>query len=280
MLAYTEGDTSRFPGSLAEYPDGHSGRDGIRGRAEGSPRRTCSGEYARPCRGGCDFGEYEIHYRENRVRFLNAPPKAAVALQSHRPFHGVLPFVYSITGIMLCAWWFYRRELWPPIQVLADATKHIREQDLDFMVDYRRNDELGRLCIAFEEMRQALYDNNRQLWNMTRQRRILQASVAHDLRNPIAIVEGYVEYMQQCLADGNLSDEELRHTLQNLAITAKRLEHYTDTIRDLNAIEETEIKYSVVRLSDFLRSAAESLSLLAKQHGLEMAFHSTSPNVR
>ena len=186
----------------------------------------------------------------------------------------VLPFVYSIAGIMLCARWFYRRELWPPIQVLADATKHIREQDLDFMVDYNRNDELGRLCIAFEEMRQALYNNNRQLWNMIEQRRILQASVAHDLRNHIAIVEGYVEYMQQCLADGNLNEEELRHTLSNLAITAKRLEHYTDYIRDLNAIEETETKYSVVQLPDFLRSATESLLLLAEQHSLEIAYHS------
>lgn len=172
-----------------------------------------------------------------------------------------LPFSYSIAGIMLCAWWFYRRELSPPIQVLADATKHIREQDLDFMVDYNRNDELGRLCIAFEKMRQELYNNNRQLWNMIEQRRFLQASVAHDLRNPIAIVEGYVEYMQQCLADGNLNDEELRHTLSNLAITAKRLEHYTDYIRDLNAIEETETKYSVVQLSDFLRRSTEMVEL-------------------
>ena len=187
----------------------------------------------------------------------------------------VLPFVYSIAGIMLCARWFYRRELWPPIQVLADATKHIREQDLDFMVDYNRNDELGRLCIAFEEMRQALYNNNRQLWNMIEQRRILQASVAHDLRNPIAIVEGYVEYMQQCLADGNLNEEELRHTLSNLAITAKRLEHYTDYIRDLNAIEETETKYSVVKLPGFLKRATESLSFLAEQHSLEIEYHST-----
>ncbi len=186
----------------------------------------------------------------------------------------VLPFVYSITGIMLCAWWFYRKELSPPILVLADATKHIREQDLDFTVDYNRNDELGRLCIAFEEMRQALYNNNRQLWNMIEQRRILQASVAHDLRNPIAIVEGYVEYMQQCLADGNLNDEELRHTLSNLAITAKRLEHYTDYIRDLNAIEETETKYSVVQLPDFLVRATESLSFLAEQHSLEIAYQS------
>ncbi len=185
-----------------------------------------------------------------------------------------LPLIYSVTGILLCAWWFYRKKLWPPIRVLADATGHIREQDLDFRVDYNSDDEFGRLCTAFEEMRQALYDNNRQLWNMLEQRRILQASVAHDLRNPIAIVEGYVEYMQQCLADGGLDDEELRHTLSNLAITAKRLERYTDYIRDLNAIEETETEYSVVQLPDFLRKAAESLSFLAQQHCLETACHS------
>ena len=185
-----------------------------------------------------------------------------------------LPFIYSVVGIMLCAWWFYRKELSPPIQILSDATKHIKEQDLDFTVDYSSNDELGRLCIAFEEMRQALYDNNRQLWNMVEQRRILQASVAHDLRNPIAIVEGYVEYMQQGLASGSLNNEELHHALYNLAITSKRLERYTDYVRDLNAIEETEIKYSVVLLPDFLRRATESLSFLAEQHSLEIEYHS------
>lgn len=187
----------------------------------------------------------------------------------------VLPFIYSAIGIILCAWWFYRKELSPPIQILADATKHIREQDLDFTVDYNRNDELGRLCTAFEEMRQALYDNNRQLWNMIEQRRLLQASVAHDLRNPIAIVEGYVEYMQQCLASGSLNNEELQHTLSNLAITSKRLERYTDYIRDLNAIEETETKYTVVQLPDFLKRAKESFSFLAEQHSLEIEYHST-----
>ena len=186
-----------------------------------------------------------------------------------------LPFIYSVIGIMLCAWWFYRKKLSPPIQVLADATKHIKGQDLDFTVAYNSNDELGRLCTAFEEMRQALYDNNRQLWNMIEQRKILQASVAHDLRNPIAIIEGYVEYMQQCFTNGSLNDEKLQHTLSNLAITSKRLERYTDYIRDLNAIEETETKYSVVQLPDFLKNATESLSLIAGQHSLEIEYHST-----
>ena len=188
-----------------------------------------------------------------------------------------LPLIYSVTGILLCAWWFYRKKLSPPIQVLADATKHIREQDLDFTVVHNSTDELGRLCTAFEEMRQVLYDNNRQLWGMIEERRILQASVAHDLRNPIAIIEGYVEYMQQCLANGSLNNEELQHTLSNLAITSKRLERYTNYIRDLNTIEETETKYSVVQLPDLLETATESLSLIAGQHNLEIEYHSTVP---
>lgn len=221
------------------------------------------------------LGDTEFTIERIESSFSTLRPKQQLLYRAISISMVGLPFIYSVIGIMLCAWWFYRKKLSPPIQVLADATTHIKGQDLDFTVAYNSNDELGRLCTAFEEMRQALYDNNRQLWNMIEQRRILQASVAHDLRNPIAIVEGYVEYMQQCLADGNLNDEELQHTLSNLAITSKRLERYTDYIRDLNTIEETEIKYSVVQLPDLLKRATESLSLLAEQYCLETEYHST-----
>ena len=70
-------------------------------------------------------------------------------------------------------------------------------------------DELGQLCAAFESMRQALVDNNRLLWDMLEERRALQASVAHDLRNPIAIMGGYVEHLQESRKAGLLTDEEL-----------------------------------------------------------------------
>ena len=221
------------------------------------------------------LGDTEFTIERIESSFSTLRPKQQLLYRAISISMVGLPFIYSVIGIMLCAWWFYRKKLSPPIQVLADATKHIKGQDLDFTVAYNSNDELGRLCTAFEEMRQALYDNNRQLWNMIEQRKILQASVAHDLRNPIAIIEGYVEYMQQCFTNGSLNDEKLQHTLSNLAITSKRLERYTDYIRDLNTIEETEIKYSVVQLPDFLKNATESFSLIAGQHSLEIEYHST-----
>ena len=216
--------------------------------------------------------EFTIERIESSFSALR--PKQQLLYRAMSVFMVGLPFLYSVIGIVFCAWWFYRKKLLPPIQILADATKHIREQDLDFTVVYNTNDELGRLCTAFEEMRQALYDNNRQLWNIIEERRILQASVAHDLRNPIAIIEGYVEYIQQGLTNGSLNEEELQHTLSNLAITSKRLERYTDYIHNLDAMEGIETRYSVVQLPDFLRSATDSFSLLAVQHSLEIVYHS------
>lgn len=54
-------------------------------------------------------------------------------------------------------------EVWlTQLTVLMDATTHIQNQDLSFQIKFDRQDELGRLCAAFEKMRQTLYENNRQ----------------------------------------------------------------------------------------------------------------------
>ena len=207
--------------------------------------------------------EYTIEKIESSFAALS--PKRKMVYRASQISMVALPLLYSIIGISLSGWWFYRKKIAPPVQVLAEATEHIRANNLDFEVPAVSQDELGLLCTAFEKMRQALYENNRQLWGMIEERRTLQASVAHDLRNPIAIIEGYVEYMQQNIPNGRLSGEKLEHTLSNLAITTKRLERYTDYIRDLHALEETEIKYSDVIVPDYLKEMVDGFTIMAEQ---------------
>ena len=207
--------------------------------------------------------EYTIEKIESSFAALS--PKRKMVYRASQISMVALPLLYSIIGISLSGWWFYRKKIAPPVQVLAEATEHIRANNLDFEVPAVSQDELGLLCAAFEKMRQALYENNRQLWGMIEERRTLQASVAHDLRNPIAIIEGYVEYMQQNIPNGRLSGEKLEHTLSNLAITTKRLERYTDYIRDLHALEETEIKYADVIVPDYLKEMVDGFTIMAEQ---------------
>ena len=132
------------------------------------------------------------------------------------------------------------------------------------------NNELGRLCTSFEEMRIALYDNNLKLWRTIEERRTMQASVAHDLRNPLAIMAGIVEQLRESVAAGKLTDEKLSTSLANLASTTSRMENYTNYIRDLDAIEDTEVNIAEVALPDFLREAAGGVGVLAEAKGLEI----------
>ncbi len=183
---------------------------------------------------------------------------------------GALPVAYAIVGVLLCALRFYRKKLAPAITVLDEATRHISGQDLDFSVECGLNNELGRLCTSFEEMRKALYDNNLKLWRGMEERRTMQASVAHDLRNPLAIMAGIVERLRESAASGTLTDGKLSESLANLASTVSRMENYTDYIRDLDAIEDTEMNVTEAELPDFLREAAGDMGVLAEARGLEM----------
>ena len=216
---------------------------------------------------------YRIERIESSYSMLSS--KAKTAYRASQICMVLLPLVFAVIGITLCAWWFYHKILEPPITVLMDATTHIQDQDLNFQINFDGRDELGQLCTAFEKMRQTLYENNRQLWSMLEERRALQASVAHDLRNPIAIMTGYVEYLQENRQGGTLTDEKLEKALTNLGITAERMGRYTDTMRDLGAIEGTEVRRREVELPEFLQHMADSLSILFQNTEVRFAcdFH-------
>ena len=213
---------------------------------------------------GREQDETDINYMIERIEssYFMLSAQSKVVYRASQICMVLLPLLFTVVGIILCAWWFYHKILEPPITILMDATTHIQDQDLNFQIDFDRQDELGQLCTAFEKMRQTLYENNRQLWSMLEERRTLQASVAHDLRNPLAIISGYVEHLQESRRSGTLTDEKLEKALTNLSITTERMGRYTDTMRDLGAIEETEIRYAEVELPDFLQRMADSLSVL------------------
>ena len=191
-----------------------------------------------------------------------------------------LPMAYSLAGVLFCAVRFYRKKLAPAITALDDAARHISEQDLDFMVPCPTRNELGRLCLSFERMRAALYDNNLRLWRTLEGRRTMQASVAHDLRNPIAIMEGTVEHVRALEDAGALTPEALRSSLSVLAETSKRMERYTDCIRDLDAIEDIEPDMRETALSKFLVGAAESVRVIADAKGLDADIRFDVPDCR
>ena len=197
-------------------------------------------------------------------------PRRKLAYQFCGAAMVIVPAVLSVGGILLCGFYFYKKRLALPIKLLSDATEEIAAQNLDFSLEYACGDEMGGLCRSFEAMRGQLAENNRTLWNMLEQRRLMQASIAHDLRNPIAIIEGYTEYLQMNLPAGKIGPEKAERIAGNLNLAAKRLEQYTESVRELNQLEDMEIHREEIPVRKLVESIREDLEVMAAGAGIAL----------
>jgi len=111
---------------------------------------------------------------------------------------------------VLCLWvtvkLYFRKEIQEPVETLSKASEKILGDDLDFKVECSSDNELGKLCRSFEEMRKNLYDSNYRLWKSLEERKRLNSAFSHDLRTPITVLKGYTELMNQF--DGQISHEK------------------------------------------------------------------------
>lgn len=213
---------------------------------------------------------------ENSFAMLS--PRRKLAYQGCGILMIVLPALFSVFGVFFSCFFFYRHKLYLPLKILSGATLRISEENLDFQITYDSADELGKLCRSFEKMRQTLDENNRRLWKMLEERKLMQASVAHDLRNPIAIISGYTEYLQINLQKGSLTLEKVGEIAGNVEEAAKRLERYTESVRALNCLEDIGIKREPVESAKLMESIRNDLFLMAAEKGIRLNVTGTVPN--
>ena len=173
-----------------------------------------------------------------------------------------LPVVYIAIGIGVAAAIYYRKKLRSPIAQLQNAVEKIQEDDLDFCIEYSGVDELGQLCCSMEKMRSELRQKHKALWEALEQRKLLNASVAHDIRTPITVLKGYLDYLEKNIPQDKLTEDMLLDTVSSMQGAVSRLEQYVDCVRNIEKIESIEIEKqteNVKMLLDEIRSNVQQL---------------------
>ena len=176
-----------------------------------------------------------------------------------------LPIAYIIIASFMVAKLYYKWKLQIPLENLKNGMDYISQQDLDFQIQYSSNDELGQLCDTFEHMKNEIYKSNRKMWNMLQERKALTASVSHDLRTPITVINGYLEYLEKLIERGTLTNETLQTTIKNMTEAADRLKRYVECVKDIQRIEDIEIKKKNYDLKELIANITKEFSILAAQ---------------
>ena len=182
----------------------------------------------------------------------------------------LLPMLFFVAALLLTAALFYRWKLKAPLAVLSDGASRIMENDLDFTVAAVSNDELGRLCAAFETMRQSLLENNRLLWRQTEERKRLNAAFSHDLRNPVTVLKGSAKLARRCAEAGNTA--QLEENLDRIDAYTDRIERYVETMSTVQRLEQLEPKLENVNAAALSGELQRALTFAADEAGKRLVF--------
>jgi two-component system, OmpR family, sensor kinase len=157
---------------------------------------------------------------------------------------------------------------------VMDAFKRgndFRKIDLRVKKGARNLNEIDRLGAAFMEMADRIEDQIGQLQNSDALRRELIANVSHDLRTPLATLQGYIETL--LMKEEGLSREERRRYLEIAARHCERLTRLVNELLELARLEsfdETRIGREPFNLGELVQDVTRKFQLAAGEKGIRV----------
>lgn len=199
------------------------------------------------------------------------------------PKYARMYFIISNAQVVLIPLWvifctavtcilFYKHELQKPIDILMHASRKISENQLDFSISYNKQNELGQLCAAFDDMRRALDAGSREMWRSLEERKRLNAAFSHDLRTPLTVLKGYADFLDKYM--GQISQDKERHVLSLMNGQIERLENYTGKMSAIQKLEDIMPDITEIQADAFREELMKSGTYLCRDKRLALDFQS------
>lgn len=131
-----------------------------------------------------------------------------------------------------------------------------------------RGDEIDRLGAAFQTLSARIAAQLRELEQIEVRRRELLANVSHDLRTPLASMQGYLETL--LLRHGTLPPEEERNYLEIAAKHSERLGKLVGDLFQLTRLESHDLAPQVetFQLAELAQDVAQKFRLAADRRAV------------
>ena len=170
---------------------------------------------------------------------------------------------------------FIKRTLRIPLARLERSARRLAEGDLETPINISRDDELGTLARALDEMRRAhrgslaeIQRKNQELEALNTAKTTFLANTSHEIRTPISAILGYAEI----LSEDKLDAAEVREHAETIHRSTKKLLALLDDVLDLSKIEAGELRVTM-RECDISTVVEDCFELFrARMLGLGLGF--------
>ena len=225
--------------------------------------------------GGVSSGNYVV------IRMSVESFRESIAI-ANKFYLGVGISLILVTTIIIIG---ITRKYTQPLLQLADISKRMSE--LDFNVKYadERNDEIGVLGESMNEMSDKLETAISELKSANLQlhkdiakkeevdemRKEFISNVSHELKTPIALIQGYAEGLQESISD---NPEDMDYYCDVIIDEAKKMNRMVLSMISLNQIEtgNNEMEYDHFDIVALLEGMIQSMKILLQQNDISLSF--------
>ena len=186
---------------------------------------------------------------------------------------GVSLLIASIAGFVIF------RVITRRLRQLADGMEQFKQNDFKQSVtlparfDGRPGDEIDQLGATFREMSERIIQQVKQLEHNDTSRRELVANVSHDLRTPLASLQGYLETLD--LKGDQLSSEEKHNYIHIAWQHSERLRKLISELFELSTLENqgAQLHFEPFSMSELIQDVTQKFQLEAKNKNLQLSTH-------
>lgn len=203
-------------------------------------------------------------------------------------FFSIVALAGIVLGVFLSLW--LSKQIIHPIRDLTELSQ--RMANLDFDAKYTRGgtDEIGLLGEHFNRMSDTLETviselktaNNELKQDIEKKEKIDEmrkdflSNVSHELKTPIALIQGYAEGLKECIND----DPESREFYCDVIMDeSSKMNQMVKKLLTLNQLEFGNDTVTMERfdLTNLIQGVIQSASILAQQKEAKIFFHQEEP---
>ncbi len=182
----------------------------------------------------------------------------------------IVSLIILFLGSSVAMYWLYR-SIVRPLDKLKMAVENIKDGNLNFSVTAETDDEIGELCVAFEEMRLKLKGQIERNIQYEKESKELISNISHDLKTPMTAIKGYIEGLMDGVADTEEKRDKYIRTVYN------KVNDMNSLIEELflyAKLDSNSVNYSFakVNVDDYFQDCVEEISLDLESQGVDFGY--------
>lgn len=155
-----------------------------------------------------------------------------------------------------------------PIKNLQNDMDRIRNGDLTFEVMSSDYEELDELCEGFDSMRRSLLLSREKEKKLKHERDMLITNISHDLKTPVTSIKGYIDGINDGIAD---TPEKLSRYLSTIKQKAQTIDSLVSNLSTFAQLEAEGLSFNKITgdLRDLVSDVSDSYSIDFENNGID-----------